>query len=767
MKKTLLAIALLLGSTCTFAQLGLNKDAIKMEKKAMISNFQRTIIPSNNRTAAKSLKTHPAGTTPLCDFSDATTYTFGRTANHTVGNTYGWQLKADTSSAFSDASWINNYYGISTLGWKYFVNANAGNMTAGNGFAYLYALRPYFENQNVAHGTFDATITINNGIPSYGLGGLDIYFSQLIRKFNGDRYFIDWCNNSSFTAGTYDSIEVNIKGVDVAVNNDLMGVRRINLPNNTLNAHAVGTTPTELTYIRLRYYSPIASGNEDQPHGYWWVVDDISYDSALAENLDVTANHYYDGGYTFIPNGITPDTLIYSASVANTGVDVLTNIKLENKIYQGVYNTTDSLYHFNTEILSNASVAQTLTNTVWIDTDTTTSPYTFTLRRDHSLEANSTPLYSSNLGVYRVINGISYTNQRSLENGFTPLKDTVRVYRVVDSLVANFPHPTYRWAKDNNDLDSRFHGEVWQYGYDGEYITDNDEAWNKQGYKVCSGFQATAVANTLYLKGVELVPGLDSCSAGTRIKASLWKWNDDISADSLTLSNVVKPVTDANGNAIVSATYAVASTDLNTAATAEDFRTIYLPFTDGSVQLKANNIYYACYELMSNGNFAVGKDINYTNASSFGPGNYYKTLIFSQNCGTAGSGNYAWGGRFRHPANCDYVAPMIRFFVSNDPYNPASGINEVSAKAASNLSVYPNPVANNAVLNYTLNQNGNVTITVTDIMGRTVLTMNEGKQVAGVDYRVNVGASSLTNGTYFCTVNVNGAKSTTKLVVNR
>jgi hypothetical protein len=81
--------------------------------------------------------------------------------------------------------------------------------------------------------------------------------------------------------------------------------------------------------------------------------------------------------------------------------------------------------------------------------------------------------------------------------------------------------------------------------------------------------------------------------------------------------------------------------------------------------------------------------------------------------------------------------------------------------------MYPNPAINTTSVNYTLNQSGNVTLKVTDLMGRTVLTMNEGNQNAGISYKANVDVSSLNNGTYFCTLYVNGAKSTSKFVVNR
>jgi hypothetical protein len=86
---------------------------------------------------------------------------------------------------------------------------------------------------------------------------------------------------------------------------------------------------------------------------------------------------------------------------------------------------------------------------------------------------------------------------------------------------------------------------------------------------------------------------------------------------------------------------------------------------------------------------------------------------------------------------------------------------------ASTLNAYPNPANNSTTITYSLNKSGNVNIVITDIMGRTVKTMEQGSQVAGTSYNVNLNTSDLANGTYFYTLSVDGERQTKKFVVNR
>jgi hypothetical protein len=762
MKKTLLAVALLLASTCTFAQVGVKQDATKMNKKALPLNYKINEVKPSANSLRNAAKANPSGTTLLCDFSDATAYTVGVTSRHAVTG-YGWVVKADTNSA-TGATLIDNWYGTTQGGYtSYFENPDRANMSAHNGFAYVDLYGAWYDS-HLQNNVWESYVKCNTPINAYGKRGIDIYLNQFGQHFNADKYYIDWSNDPNFA--TYDSIEINVKSVDMNANDAYRGTLRVNLPNNTLHAHAVGTTATELTYVRVRFYCQAISYN--QPQGYCWVIDDIAWGEAPAARLDIVNKHFYSGYHT-IPQGIQPDTLIYEIALANTGTDSLANVIVKNNLNTATYNTSDSSYTYSF-IRANQSTPENLTTATYLDT-TTSSSHTITsidIRRHHYIDAASTVLPTTNIGTYAVTSEITYTDVATNEAGNQEINDTLYYNVLGDSAIVSNPGD-YRWAKDRNIL---VEDACWAKGMvtesDGEtYISDNAN-FSTAGYKVCVGYEASAIPSTpLYIKGVEVVPGLDTCSEGVTIKASLKEWQPGVTDGDAAIINV----TDANGNAVESNPYTTSAADLNNglctdpyyldAIYSDQFHTIYMPFINNNVVLNANTIYYACYELVNNGRFAVGQDYSYKTFRRFGSGLGQMTLVFSP--GVAQDQLQSWGGNFYYPNWTDYCAPMIRLYVSTK----ASGLNDANAQTAANMNMYPNPAVNTTSVNYTLNQSGNVTLKVTDLMGRTVLTMNEGNQNAGISYKANVDVSSLNNGTYFCTLYVNGAKSTSKFVVNR
>ncbi len=110
---------------------------------------------------------------------------------------------------------------------------------------------------------------------------------------------------------------------------------------------------------------------------------------------------------------------------------------------------------------------------------------------------------------------------------------------------------------------------------------------------------------------------------------------------------------------------------------------------------------------------------------------------------------------------------MIRLLVSKNPAALAS-INSVENTSSFNFTAYPNPAQNETTIEYTLNnKGGNVVITVTDIMGREVVRMDQGKKAANSSSRITLNTQNLNNGTYFYTLSVNGEKETKKLVIRK
>ena len=58
----------------------------------------------------------------------------------------------------------------------------------------------------------------------------------------------------------------------------------------------------------------------------------------------------------------------------------------------------------------------------------------------------------------------------------------------------------------------------------------------------------------------------------------------------------------------------------------------------------------------------------------------------------------------------------------------------------------------------------NVTILLTDITGRTVMTLNEGSKSAG-NHVADVNLTDLTSGTYFYTLKTGNSQATKKMVI--
>jgi hypothetical protein len=91
------------------------------------------------------------------------------------------------------------------------------------------------------------------------------------------------------------------------------------------------------------------------------------------------------------------------------------------------------------------------------------------------------------------------------------------------------------------------------------------------------------------------------------------------------------------------------------------------------------------------------------------------------------------------------------------------GINEL----LNNINLFscmPNPANNSTRISYELKNSENVTILLTDITGRTVMTLNEGSKSAG-NHVADINLTDLTSGTYFYTLKTGNSQATKKMVI--
>ncbi|MEE1190515.1 MAG: T9SS type A sorting domain-containing protein [Bacteroidales bacterium] len=753
MKKTLLALALLIGTSGAFAQIGIKADALgTSQKKAVATSADRQQIKSQKQNNLNGRK-DGENMTLISDFSDATLY-----LSSTSIQGFGWNYHPNTTTPMGpEGTRLNTFVGINTDGYWFFEpDRYSIAPTADNGFMYLSMLDIW--QAGMQDNDLEVALTFTSPLETYGTMGVDIYFNQYMMRFNSDRYFIDWSNDPSFA--TYDSIEFNTRGVEMDVNTSTRGTKRVTLPKGTYNASAVAASEDQFTYIRIRVTSPSLEG-ASQPHGYFLFLDDVYYSEVPEDRVEVKTAEYYANAYHIIPQGVLLDTLVSSAILENTGGSAYTDAQFKNVInalrVEGEEVVFDAIGEnvSDMDTLENVMTRIFETNDAGVVIDTTE-------QRFKEFYAWTTTLPSEEVGTYAANSIVTARGE------VVGVMDDTTTFRVEGPMVSNETH--YRWAKDaDRAVESSMFTYGWVMSGGFSYLTDQ-APFGLQGYEVCLPYSTNANNETeRWIKGIEVVPALDSCLAGSVIKGKLRMFNN---TEEATYDNMIVEVMDEWGEPVETPNYELSAADLNnglcvdpdyldviTSSDENPFKTIYMEFPN-SVRLTPGDIYYACYQMAETGKFAVATDNYMGQLNSFGSGNgYWHTmmLVFQPNH----QSRFAWGGDIYSPANADHSTPMIRMILGTT----ASLSEEVAL--ASTLNAYPNPANNSTTITYSLNKSGNVNIVITDIMGRTVKTMEQGSQVAGTSYNVNLNTSDLANGTYFYTLSVDGERQTKKFVVNR
>jgi len=117
------------------------------------------------------------------------------------------------------------------------------------------------------------------------------------------------------------------------------------------------------------------------------------------------------------------------------------------------------------------------------------------------------------------------------------------------------------------------------------------------------------------------------------------------------------------------------------------------------------------------------------------------------------SNNYAY-----HAEIARYNMAMLMDYAESAS---GTGINE--HPAVSTTHIYPNPVENTATVQYRLDEDSPVSITVQDLTGRMVLTQHEALQSAGINH-MKLDFSPLPAGIYLCQIRTNKGVETVKVI---
>jgi hypothetical protein len=111
-----------------------------------------------------------------------------------------------------------------------------------------------------------------------------------------------------------------------------------------------------------------------------------------------------------------------------------------------------------------------------------------------------------------------------------------------------------------------------------------------------------------------------------------------------------------------------------------------------------------------------------------------------------------------HDVNIEYRAvDASRFWPVGTPEGSKTSKNPVG-------QAYPNPSSGMVWYNVMLDNAAQVTVSVSNIMGQTIMNLDKGTMNAGA-HKLGIDASNLAAGTYLCTVVINGESFTRKMIV--
>lgn len=95
-----------------------------------------------------------------------------------------------------------------------------------------------------------------------------------------------------------------------------------------------------------------------------------------------------------------------------------------------------------------------------------------------------------------------------------------------------------------------------------------------------------------------------------------------------------------------------------------------------------------------------------------------------------------------------------------------SGITETNNSSINSINIYPNPLSNEAVITFSLNEKSHVIVNIYDITGKLVMKAADAVYNNG-ENRINLSSSNLEPGLYEATISVNNTVQVIKFSVQR
>lgn len=391
---------------------------------------------------------------------------------------------ADQASTYSRLA--QSYFGGVTTFCSYMSRyCDTANTTGENGIMMM----SLYDQASASSGNFNAYIALQQ-VSTTGQDVVDVAFYQYYRKFY-DHCYIDYSVNNGTS---WIPVEINVRGVDMAVNDIASGYYTFTLPLAAANQATLDVR------IRYSYIDPL----NHAAYGYFWLIDDVSIIGGPKNRLKYYTEEYTEGNYGLVPQGMQIDPAWYTM-VKNTGAVAQAN-------------TTITLNHLNAaqDVMTPISTYNNGTIDAGNDADLVCDPY-YWLYYD-SLDYRGWYEYAQTNGQGR---GTANTTLPTADAG----TNYVFASLVTDSLTHNFDTHyynvttldntigAYRWGHDNGVLTyapSNYFLFGYVLGEDGTtwYVTEDpdDVDYYAAGYTMTSRFTTGAtVPEGWVIRGVELV----------------------------------------------------------------------------------------------------------------------------------------------------------------------------------------------------------------------------------------------------------------------
>ncbi len=592
MKKTLMVLSFALCATLAFAQSNTAMRPVRHDAQKI--SHDASALESTNHEAIFT----KTGELMYCNFATENsgysvgTVGAGETVNGAAVPQHGqvayhasWHWIADTTHATIHTSAMEANYPY-TFGQRFYSLSGFDSESPEQGLMIMT-----MQDQISAWGgtgtvaNFNAYIAFD-AFSTTGSSLCEVTLYQLYRKFR-DQCWIDYSTDNS----TWNALEINVAGIDIAVNAQLLGTMRVTLP-------AAAGNQANL-YLRLRYSS---DNNNGGAYGYMWLIDDFKVIATPDNRLTVKTNDYFSGVYQLMPQGLQVP-VVWSATFINDGIQAQSNVSATMSAYMDGGSAAEVV----SKTMGTIASDPTVTHQMLIDPlgyyDSTADEHGKIWAATNYCTGNTGYMPTTTTGLGHLYSDITstaishiYGTETFDTNAFTVNYD------------ATYHNGRATWGHDQGVL-RKF--SYWTPGISLEnpgYWTDDpdDTPWSEAGYGLWAGYMTgTAIpqdseGNPWRILGVELVPSTYNGmrSSGVKISADL-RFEDDTAGHIHYIATGASVYTVQNedilsGNDFTNLTY----------RTFGDYPTVFIPFPDQPV-LEAHQKYYIGYILEEEGNFAV------------------------------------------------------------------------------------------------------------------------------------------------------------------